>query len=95
MGYYIQVPHNQGKAQQLVAIHGAKIIERPINFADVPKDMAIICVVDNGPFEAAGFAYDEQEFEAFKSDFGRFQRPRTWLLMDRAEVCKLTGFPGV
>lgn len=66
MGYYIQVPDNKGKAQQLVTIHGAEILPgQPASFGDVPEDKALICVVDNGPFEAAALCYDEREFGAF------------------------------
>ena len=66
MGYYIQVPKNKGKAQQLVELYGAEILSKPPTaLEDIPKDKALICVVDNGPWEAAGFCYSQREFEAF------------------------------
>lgn len=37
----------------------------------------LVCVVDNGFFAAAGYAYDEKEFECFNSDDGR---DKTWLV---------------
>ncbi len=51
-------------------------------YIEVPKskDKAIICVVDNGPFEAAGFAYSQRELDFFSIPDGR---PRTWVVMDR------------
>lgn len=68
MGYYIEVPENHGKAQQIVDIHGGTILERmPETFADIPEGQALICVVDNGPFEAAAFCYNEEEFAAFNT----------------------------
>ena len=93
MGYYIQVPNNKGKAQQIVELYGAKIIPEPIGFWQKDPQEAFICVLDNGPFEAAGFAYNEREFEEFKApDPFPPQRPRTWLVMNRKEACELTGF---
>ncbi len=81
MGYYIQVPYNKNKARQLIEIYRASSIREPNKFTDVPKDMAILCVVDNGPFEAAGFCYNEEELEAFKPT--RYDgRPRQWLMLD-------------
>ncbi len=93
MGYYIEVPNNKGKAQQLVDLHGARILDKQPVFTDAKPDEAIICVLDNGPWEAAGFAYNEREFEEFAAPdmIGR-QRPRTWLIMDRAKAIKLTGY---
>lgn len=66
MGYYIQVPENKGKARQLAEMHGATILpQRPEAFEDVPDGQALICVVDNGPFEAAALCYSREEFEVF------------------------------
>jgi hypothetical protein len=65
MGYYIQVPDNTNKAGQIVKIYGAEIVPCPSDYNAVPKDKALICVVQNGDFDAAGFAYCEQEFQKF------------------------------
>jgi len=93
MGYYIEVPNNKGKAQQLVDLHGARILDSKPSFDEVAKNEAIICVFDNGPWEAAGFAYSERELEYFAApDMIGPQRPRTWLLMDRKKAYKLTGY---
>jgi len=87
VGYYIEVPVSKGKAKQLEVIYGATALpEAPKTWQ---KDPAIICVVDNGSFEAAGFCYSPQELEEFKRDDGR---PRTWLLLDYKLACKLTGY---
>lgn len=108
MGYYIETPMNKGKAEYLVREYGAEEIEA-FDWSDVPEDKALICVVDNGPFEAAAVAYSEREFQAFAApdDVGEStteehgdvtvmtlrperQRPRTWLLMDKDTVRKLS-----
>jgi hypothetical protein len=43
----------------------------------------LVCVVENGPFDAAGYAYCESEFKAFNlpSD----TRRKTWLVYEHAE----------
>ncbi len=89
MGYYIEVPKSVGKAAQLVRIHNASIIPCPEKFEDIPKDKALICVVDNRAFEAAGYCFSSSEFAEFKRPDGR---PRQWLLIDKALTEKLTGF---
>ena len=45
----------------------------------------LVCVVDNGVFEAAGYAYDEQEMELFLRPDMRAQRPRQWLVVPNAK----------
>ncbi len=47
MGYYIEVPHPKGKAQQLADLHGATTLAAgpPTAFTEVPEGMALICVV--------------------------------------------------
>lgn len=59
----------------------------PASFGDIPEDKALIVVVDNGLFEAAGYAYDDIEFAEFTNP--RDRRPRTFVIMDKhaAEEC--------
>ncbi len=92
MGYYIEVPNVKGKAQQVIDIHGAELLVRaPLSLSDIPPDKAVICVVDNGPFEAAGFMYSEMELQYFRSEVpGR--SPHQWLTMDKAKACELSGY---
>ena len=90
MGYYIQTSGNFGKAAEIVGKFNGKIIPPPMTFANVPADKALICVVNNVLFEAAGFVYDEWEFNAFTQPTDT--RPHTWLLIDRKEAEKQTNF---
>lgn len=93
MGYYIDVPNRKGKAQQIVDLHGGRILPHAPIWGDAGADEAIICVLDNGPWEAAGFAYNERELERFaEPDLYTQQRPRIWLVMNRTKACKLTGY---
>jgi hypothetical protein len=42
----------------------------------------LVCVVDNGPFAAAGYAYSEQEWAHFKS---YSSRKKKWFLLPNAK----------
>lgn len=64
-------------------------IEEPKTFNEIHGDRAIICVIRNGSFDAAGYCFDEIEFEAFKNL--TVVRPRAWLTMDKDLANKLTN----
>ena len=84
MGYYIETNGVKNKTEWIIA--NAKGIEQngpmPGN-----KDMIPVVVVDNGPFEAAGIAFDQDELYAFTrvSD----TRPKRFLLVPREEIIRL------
>jgi hypothetical protein len=91
MGYYIETgPALKGKAEIIAEkLNGEILHERPATYADIPEGKALIVVVDNGIFEAAGFAYSEREFQEFTSpDY----RPRRYVLIDREKAEEVTGF---
>jgi hypothetical protein len=89
MGYYIEVPKNLNKAAQLMDLYGAELMPMDMGFSEIPADKALICVVQNGLFDAVGYAFDETEFRAFSEPDGR---TRTWLLMDKKLVHQLTKY---
>jgi hypothetical protein len=89
MGYYIQTPGLSGKAAYLREHHGAIAVE-PVEPSALPPDRAIVCVVANGAYDAAGYCFDDAEFAAFALPDGR---KREWLLMDRATVERLSNYP--
>jgi len=65
MGYYINVPANKHKADQLVEIHGAeKLPKAPGSFFTV-EGKALVAVVENPDFDAAAYCYDAKEFTRF------------------------------
>jgi len=84
MGYYIETPLHLNKSSQLATLHGATVTTPSF---PPPSGKVLVCVVQNGPFDAAGIAYDKDEFDCFNSsdDF----RPKTWLLMDKDIVISL------
>lgn len=93
MGFYIQTPVNNGKADWLLAnVINAREID-VIEARGIAKrlDEAVICVVDNGPFEAAGFAYNERELDAFADILD--PRPKRWVAIPRETAENMTAFP--
>lgn len=91
MGFYIETPGQViDKTKRLVKDYGAGIVNPPSSFDQVPEDKALICVVTNPFFEAAGYCYDEREFAVFSNI--RDDRPKTWLLMDKKLAEKLSGY---
>lgn len=94
MGYYINSTSKglglpaTGKAEMLV-LDGAELISTPSSFQDIEENKALICIVDNFTFEAAGLCYNESEFEEFVRDDGR---PRTWLTMEKDVAHKLADY---
>ena len=73
---------NLGKAQVLMQNYDAQLLKGPMPLDEVPKDKALVCVVNNGSFEAAGYIYDQTEYEAatVPSD----PRSKVWLLVEKA-----------
>lgn len=93
MGYYIEVPKNHNKAQQLVDLYKAERLPvAPNSINDVPEGKAVVVVVENLAFDAAGYCYDDRELADFKEPDHGWQRPRTWLLMDKKLTEKLSGY---
>ena len=90
MGLFIETDDRTRKALFLVAHHGGEIIPEPRSFGEIPPGKALIVVVHNSGFEAAGFAFNEREFLAFTfpGDF----RPKDFVLLDRSVAETLTGY---
>lgn len=92
MGYYIQTPMTIEKVDYLKNRHGAKEIECPGSLNEIPyEDKALVMVVDNVIFEAAGYIYDDNELKRALPT-RKDQRKRTWLLMDKEWVENVTHF---
>ena len=93
MGFYIPGPAS-GKVEHIVNDNGGEVItvdEAAAEMIKVEDKKAVICVVDNGNFDAAAFAYDIQEFNSCieASDY----RPKTFLKMDMEKAKELTAYP--
>lgn len=84
MGYYIETLAPRFKANQLMELHGAKLEPGP--FFDPSRVKIPICVVQNGPFDAAAVGFSQDEVDAFCGQDGR---PRTWLSLSKEKVIEL------
>jgi hypothetical protein len=70
----------KGKSAELLKNEGVSVINQiPTNLREIPEDKSLICVVDNGYFEAAAFIYDQRELNDFSDPYDK--RPKTWLLV--------------
>lgn len=90
MGYYLERDDfgRHGKAEFLIEACGA-IELIGVAAPEWRNDVGIVCVVNNGPFEAAGYAFSPQELSAFiQID----DRPKRWLIMDKTEAARRSGY---
>lgn len=91
MGYYIQTDGVKNKAAYIVQHHdGQQLLEAPDSFEDIPEGKALIVVVDNRVFEAAGLCYSQGEFEAFTDP--RDTRNKQYVLLDKQLAHRLSGY---
>lgn len=94
MGYYINNGHNVGKADWLIANEGALELNFvPNSLAEASSDPnlnGVVCVVDNGLFEAAAFIYNDNELKAFSDP--KDWRNKRWLIMPLARAKTLSGY---
>lgn len=81
MGKYINGTSNgsvgasaQSKYDAIIA-DGGQPIPEPTEFVE-----NLVCVVNNGMFGAAAYAFDEREMNAFKQPDGR---PKQWLIWNK------------
>ena len=90
MGYYIETGTAKNKAAFLVENHGGEIVFDDKAQECLSAGLGVVCVVNNGPFEAAAFVYSQAEFNEFNdpADF----RSKTWVVMDRETAEKLSGY---
>lgn len=84
MGFYIEGP-TKGKVSMLLKVIGARIIKQPKEWQN-----DLVCVVDNGAFEAAMYVYDPSEFGRVVDREDDDNRPHVWLTVPGAS--KLSGY---
>jgi len=91
MGYYVQAPSNKGKAEYLAENFERSRLATLSEARDAMENgEGVIVVVDNGPFEAAGFCYDVHEFNAFTDPSD--SRPKKYVVMDYDLAADLSGY---
>jgi hypothetical protein len=92
MGYYLETGTVKNKAAIIEDTYGAvQITLQEAEFFVNEREGAVICVVDNGPFEAAAFIYNDDALQTFRNP--NDPRQKTWLLVDdRGAIERATGF---
>lgn len=66
----------KGKAEALLALENVTLLnEAPSSVDDIPENRKIVCIVDNGMFEAAALMYNQPELEHFKGQ----SNPKKWI----------------
>jgi hypothetical protein len=92
MGYYIETPMIKGKADYLKERYKAEEIEEIGSLNEISKeDMALVCVLENGMWDAVAYIYDDNELKRALPT-SRDNRKRTWLLMDKTLVENLSNY---
>jgi hypothetical protein len=91
MGYYINGSlASKFKSDQLQRKGAIRLDpdEVPTSLGQVPQGLVLICVVENGPFDAAGICYSERELQEFRrvGHTSLDQRHKDFLLMDKYDL---------
>jgi len=90
MGYYIETGQVKNKAADICRDHDAAVVSAAAAAVALHQGLGVVCVINNGMFEAAAFIYNDAEFDAFNDDMD--PRPRTWLTMDRDKAEQLSNY---
>lgn len=77
MRYYVQTSDRKNKASWIVDNLGGRVVDVREAQQAFAAGEGVICVKNNGPFEAAGFIYSQSEFDKFAC---RDVRPTTWVV---------------
>lgn len=92
MGYYIECPSPRNKASYLLRQYPSckRITSTEAQDFDFSSDLGLICVVENGFFDAAGYIFSPDELQAFSDP--NDDRRRTWLTMPKVLAESLSGY---
>lgn len=94
MGKYIQNPDGSphGKDHYLQSLGGVECSREEARkiLADTDSTKAIVIYVNNGPFDAAAYAYNSRELEAFIGNSSD-PRPMKIFKLDKEIVVKLAA----
>src|SRR5574343_1179421 len=81
MGYYLNPTVGFSSKEALLSEHGVGI-EQPTNLKTFSPEDAVVIIVDNGPFTAAAFMFNEQELKAWQND----KRYHKWYKIKRDKL---------
>ena len=82
MGYYVN-PRTE-KKETWLENNGTRCLGTP-EWDKISEKDCIVCLVDNGPFKAAGICYKEAEFKDFQPS-NIDDRPRVWYIVSKELV---------
>jgi hypothetical protein len=87
MTLYLDLPGPRGKLDRLISQYRAEVLAGPPGGLDeVPTGKALVCVSDQGDYEAAGYILTETEFATWTD---HDDPDNTWLLMERETADRL------
>jgi hypothetical protein len=91
MGYYLNHPEisNWEKAAQLRSKFGAEVVDKP-DLSTLTEDKALICVVENGFFDAVLLCYNQRELDDALHPGDA--RPKVFMIMDKAVAHEMADF---
>lgn len=98
MGFYIdQLPNGvflkpKYKWDKLMQLPDVDVLDGP-PATHVIGDKVAVCIIDNGPFDAAGIAFSEAELYDFVE--GARDTPCEWLMIPIATVTKLNPYVSI
>lgn len=81
----------KGKADSLVSLFGAGLIVGPPDFANVPPDSVLVCVMENAMFDAAMVITSERDFN--RAQNATDLRPKKWLYLSKDKARKMADIP--
>jgi len=94
MGLYLKCPHPTGKAEWLLTKKQAQLVsvqDTPL-FQAPTKEAVLICVVENGPFDAALVVNTNAEHQrVLRSKACGDNRITTWLTITEKVMQELTA----
>lgn len=92
MGYYIETGQPRYKADSILADvpNSKEVALNEAREAMNDANLGVVCVVENGFFDAAGFCFDLNEFDVFADP--KDDRPKRWITMPRSKAETLSNF---
>lgn len=91
MGFYIETSGTHDKAFEIAEEYGGEVHLDPPNYElQTEQGNGIIVVIDNGLFEAAGFAHSKDEYDIMtRADD---PRPRQYVIIPREDAELASGY---
>lgn len=86
MGFYIN-PNNGQKKEEWLRENALFLKGNVPEWEVQAKDQILVCLVNNGPFTAAGICYNKREYDAFaqRSD----TRPKLWFVVRKEKIIEV------